>query len=221
MMVIFLMVNIPDTYKKAFLSQKSGNFFTPALRMMYANVFVPTFPGQNETDEMKKQWQITGLIPAGFDMSELEAHIDELVSKEIKPANEALRKKVKTPILETAGIQSLASLAEDYPYCIRLTAKAFDKQGKRRQAPGVIDSSANPVDESRDPEECYNGRWFRASINPFAWSHKTGGNGVSLGLVNVQLLWHDDPLAGGKVKATSEFEAVDEADMAALDEEFA
>lgn len=215
------MVNIPDAMKKATFSERSGNWFTPACRMMYANVFQPAFPGQDETEETKKQWQITGLIPAGYDMSEIEKVVGELIAKEHKPANEALRKKIKTPIIETASIQSLASLAEDYPYCVRLSAKAYDKNGKRRQAPGVVDSRGADVKEENEADETYNGRWFRASVNPYAWSHQTGGKGVSLGLVNVQLLGHDDPLAGGKVKASSEFDAIDDAELADLDKEFA
>jgi hypothetical protein len=214
------MVHIPDAMKKATFSEKSGNYFTPASRMMYANVFQPTFPGQDETDEMKKQWQITALIPAGYDLSVLEKAVADLIDKEHKPANEALRRKIKTPILETAAINSLASLAEEYPYCIRLTAKAFDKNGKRRQAPGVVDSRGGDVSEANEADETYNGRWFRASLNPYAWSHPTGGKGVSFGLVNVQLLSHDDPLAGGKVKASNEFDAIDDAELADLEEEF-
>lgn len=214
------MVKIPDSLKKASFSERTGNWFTPAARMMYANVFRPTFPGQDEKDELKKQWQITALIPAGFDLSELEKVVDELIAKEHKPANEALRRKIKTPFIETASIQSLASLADDYPTCLRLSAKAYDKNGKRRQAPGVVDAQSGAVHEADEADATYSGRWFRASVNPYAWTHPTGGKGVSLGLVNVQLLSHDDPLAGGKVKASSEFDAIDDAELADMEESF-
>lgn len=215
------MPNIPDSMKKAFLSEKSGNFFTPAVRIKWANLFKPVPPSEDEKDEAKFVWNVTALVPAGFDLKALEDEVDRIVREKIKPANETLRRKLKLPILETAGIQSLAAIADEYPYCLRLSAKAFDKNGKRRQAPGVVDASGKEVPESDDADQCYDGRWARISVNPFSWEHPTGGKGVSLGLVNVQLLWNDDPLAGGKVKATSEFEAIDAGDLADLDKEFA
>jgi len=214
------MVQVPEKFQKAFLSEKSGNFFLPASRMMYASFWTPVPPGEEEKDETKFIWTVTALVPGGFDLSALEAEVERLIDEKHKPANAALRAKIKTPFLETAGIRSLASLADDFPICLRLSAKAFDKHGKRRMAPGVVDALGKPVPAEKEPEETYNGRWFRASVNPYAWTHKTGGAGVSLGLVNAQLLWHDDPLAGGKVKAEAEFEAVDEADMAELEGAF-
>jgi hypothetical protein len=215
-----MMPTIPDSLKRASFSEKSGNFFTPAMRMMYADLFKPVSPSDEDTAEEKKVWQITGLIPAGYDLSVLEAEIDRIVNEKIKPANDTLRAKLKLPIRETAGIASLASLADEYPYCLRLNAKAYDKHGKRRQAPGVVDASTGAVSEADEADSTYNGRWFRASVNPFNWEHKTGGKGVSFGLVNVQLLSHDDPLAGGKVKASNEFDAIDDAELADLEEEF-
>lgn len=214
------MPRIPDSFKKAVYFEKSGNFFIPAARMMYASLFTPTPPSQDEDDEKKFIWSVTALIPAGFDLSALEEEVEKLIDREHKPANAKLREKITRPFLETAGIRSLASLADEYPICLRLTAKAYDKNGKRRQAPGVVDMHGKPVSPDREPDETYNGRWFRASVNPYAWTHKTGGEGVSLGLVNAQLLWHDDPLAGGKVAAESEFEAISDEEMADLEGAF-
>lgn len=213
-----ILAKVPASMRKAILSERSGNFFTPAVRIKWANLFKPVPPSEDEKDESKFVWNVTALVSAGFDLSVLDAEVDRIVKEKIKPANETLRKKLKLPILETAGIQSLAAIADEYPYCLRLSAKAFDKNGKRRQAPGVVDSSGNEVSADQDADACYDGRWARISVNPFSWEHPTGGKGVSLGLVNVQLLWHDDPLAGGKVKASSEFEAVDDGDLAGMEE---
>jgi hypothetical protein len=204
------MREIADRFKKAVVSEKSGNLFTPAGRIMYGALFKPVLPGQDEKDDSKRQYQVTLLFPAGFDLSAIEAEVDKLIDKEHKPANEALRKKIKTPIIETAGVQSMASLAEEYPYFVRLSSRAFDKNGRANAAPDVVSPSGAKVDEGDDSSECYNGRWARASVRAYPWTHPTGGKGVSLGLVNVQLLYHDDPLAGGKVKGTSEFETVED-----------
>lgn len=216
-----VIAKIPDSLRKAVKSERSGNFFTPAVRIKWANFFKLVPPSDEEKDEAKFIWNVTALVPAGFDLSALEAEVERLIAEKIKPANDTLRKKLKLPIIETAGINSLASLADEYPYTLRLSAKGFDKNGKRRQAPGVVDSAGKEIPEADDAEQCYDGRWARISVNPFDWSHPTGGKGVSFGLVNAQLLWHDDPLAGGKVKASSEFEAVGEAlaDMEGLSAE--
>lgn len=213
------MPTIPDSLQAASVSAKSGNLLLPAARMMYANLYTAVLP-QDETDEAKKQWQITALIPAGFDLSVIEAEIEKLIDDKIKPANAALRAKIKLPIGDTAAVASMASLAEEYPHFIRLNAKEFTKDGKRRAKPDVVDSKGQPVEEAREPEETYNGRWFRGSANAFSWKNAKGGVGVSLGLVNVQLLWHDDPLAGGKAKASSDFEAVEGADLDGMDGDF-
>jgi hypothetical protein len=202
------MVNIPEKYRKATVNDR-GNLFTPAGRIMYANLFVPSSPDREDNSQSKLQYGLTLLIPAGYDLSEIEKAVDRTIDEKHKPANATLRAKIKRPILETAGIQSLAALAEEYPYCLRLSAKAYDKNGQKRQRPGVVNAKLEIVDEESAPDECYNGRWARCSVREYPWTHKTGGAGVSLGLNNVQLLAHDDPLAGGKARAEDEFEAVE------------
>lgn len=202
------MPNIPDSFKKAVKSEK-GNLFTSAGRMVYANLFVPSSPDEKDKSDSKLQWSLTLLIPDGYDLSAIEAEVDALIDEKHKPANDTLRKKIKQPILETAGIQSLAALAEEYPFCIRLSAKAFDKNGQPRQRPGVIDKNRNKVEEADAPQECYDGRWARCSVRAYPWTHPTGGKGVSLGLVNVQLLWHDEAIARSNIAAEQEFEAVE------------
>jgi len=202
------MPNIPDKFKKAEKNER-GTLFSPAARMMYASLFVPTSPDREDNSQGKLQYGLTILIPADFDLSAIEKDVEEIINKEHKPANATLRAKIKTPILETAGQESLAALAEEYPYFIRIASKAYDKNGQKRQKPGVIDARAQPIAEDDAPDQLYNGRWCRVSMRAYAWTHATGGKGVSLGLNNVQVLWNDDPLAGGKASAESEFEAVE------------
>lgn len=202
------MPNIPASFKKALKSEK-GNLFTPVGRIFYANLFKPSSPDREDKSESKLQYGLTLLLPADSDLTAIEKEVDDLINGEFKPANSTMRNRIKTPLIETAGVQSLAALAEDYPFCIRLSQKAYDGNGQARQKPGVVDKNRNPVVEDDAADECYNGRWARCSVRAYPWKHKTGGNGVSLGLVNVQLLWHDEPLAGSKIKAQDEFEAVD------------
>lgn len=201
------MPNIPASHKKAFKSEK-GSLFTPAGRLMYANLFTPVPPSKDETDEKKFKYQLTLLLPADCDISLLEKEVGHIIDEEHKPANSALRSKIKTPFIETASIESMAALADDFPFMLRLTSNAYEKSGAARQKPGVVDSALNKVDEDRGPDECYDGRWARCSVRPYGWKRDTG-KGVSFGLVNVQLLWHDDPIGRANVKPENEFEAVE------------
>ncbi|MER9685876.1 DUF2815 family protein [Mesorhizobium sp. M0139] len=188
--------------------------------MVYASLFTATRPSKSETDPKRFQYANTVLVPAGADISALEDEIDRIFKENVPEAKRATT-KWKRPILLTADQGTLAGYADDYPITLRANSKAFQKDGKPRPAPDVIDNAGNPVDKADEPQQTYNGRWCRMSLNPYWYPANDGQPGVSLGLVNVQLLYHDDPLAGGKVKASSDFEAIADADMADLDKEFA
>lgn len=201
----------PARFKKV-ETAKSGNLLVTG-RLMYANLFTAARPSKNETDEKKFQYGATMLIPAGFDMSELNAKIQALFEENV-PVSKRAGYKWKNPIKSTADEGTLAAYAEDYPYMIRFNSKKYDRNGKERPAPDVVKPSNGAivaVPAADDPTEVYNGRWAQASVNPYWYNNET--NGVSLGMANVLLLWNDEPLAGGKVSASSEFEAVDDVDF--------
>lgn len=202
------MPNIPDSLKKAYKSEKSGNIILPAARMMYASLYTATRPSKSETNPKRFQYSITLLLPTGVDLSVLDKEIEDLFIGNVVEAKRATTKWRK-PILKTAEDASLAMYAEDYPTLLRMNSKQWQKDGKERPRPDVIDSHGNPVPPEEEPSATYNGRWCRVSINPYWYPPNDGQPGVSLGLVNAQLLWHDDPLAGGKAKASSDFEAVE------------
>lgn len=195
-----------DVLMKAFKSEKSGNIITCQLRMMYANLITPGFPSKTERNEKKKQWAVTGLIPEGADIDVLRKAVDSVIGDNLTPAQRE-KTKVKIPIYKTAEDSSLAIYADDFPYFIRTNTKCFDRQGKPRPAPEVIRPNGKAIAETDEPDELYNGRWFRASLNPYWYDNEN--KGVSLGLVNIQLLKHDEPLAGGKVAAERDFEPVE------------
>lgn len=71
-------------------------------------------------------------------------------------------------------------------------------------APGVVDAVVKPVNDER---EVYPGRWARISVGAYGYDNKT--KGVSLGLNNVQLLKHDEPLAG-KPRPQDDFDVLAE-----------
>jgi hypothetical protein len=102
-------------------------------------------------------------------------------------------------LIKVADEPKLSGLVDDFKYLIRPNSD---------NRPQVITAKKTVVDSGDAPDEVYGGRWARASVSVY-WYDNTS-KGVGLGLSNVQLLDHDDPLGGGRVAAESEFEAVDE-----------
>lgn len=202
------MPEIPEKLKKAYRSEKSGNIILPAGRMMYGSFFTAVRPSKSETDPKRFQYGMQLLLAGEVDLSELEKEIQTLFESNVPEAKRATT-KWRNPIKKTADAGSLAVYADDYPILLGMNAKQFQKDGKERPRPEVVDAQGKSVEEKDEPQETYNGRWCRPSINPYWYPANDGIAGVSLGLVNVQLLWHDDPLAGGKAAASSDFEAVE------------
>lgn len=181
---------------EAFVIQSSGNIMTPKGRMIYPNLFEPTqVKGQG-----KAKYRLTLLLPSRSD-------IDVLRETIMGVAKDALGSKLNTtkwrnPLIKVADEPRLTELVDDFKYLIRPNSD---------NRPQVITAKKTVVDSADAPDEVYGGRWARASISVYWYSaDKSPVPGVGLGLSNVQLLDHDDPLGGGRVAAESEFEAVDE-----------
>lgn len=173
---------------------KSGNIITPAVRLMWCrDVLKPgTRKGAKPTDEAKYS---TGLlIPKSADLSLLKVAVKEAAVDKFGEKGAETIKPSKLPFKRTEDIPQLAELADEYPVFLNASAK---------QKPQVVDHTMNPV---TDEEDVYSGRWAKVSLNAYAWSHDEGGKGVSLGLNNIQLLEHDEQLAGGRASAEDEFE---------------
>lgn len=219
MKVIDLMPNIPETLKKVTKSP-AGNLLVLG-RLMYASFYTSVPPSRNEKDPKRFQYGASLLIPGVVDIQALRDEIQSVFEANV-PAAQRAALKWKNPILDTAEDGGkLAIYAEDFPYLIRPNTKQFErKSGKERPKPGVVDSRGEPVTADREPDELYNGRWGRLSTQAYWYPPNDGKPGVALGLVNAQLLWHDDPLAGGKVAASADFDAIDDAELADMEESF-
>lgn len=188
----------------AFLIEKTGNIMIPKSRMVYPNLFTPTqVKGQG-----KSKYRVSFLIPA-------KANIDLLRETVRDVAKDALGSKLSTtkwrnPLLKTADEPRFAELADDFPVLIRPNSD---------NRPQVVNPALKVVMEDQEADEVYGGRWARASISVYWYSaDKSPVPGVGLGLSNVQLLDHDEPLGGGRVQAEAEFEAVGEDDMAGMED---
>ena len=192
---------------KAFLIESSGNIMTPRCRMVYGDLFKASqVKGQG-----KHKFRISLLIPAKSDVELLRETVMEL-------ATEKLGKNLKTtkwrnPLLKTGDEPRFADIADDFPLMLRPNSD---------NRPQVTNPAATKIiTEDEAPDEIYNGRWCRASISVYWYgADKSPIPGVGLGLSNVQLLDHDDPIdvGNGRVAASSEFAAVEEGAMAGMED---
>jgi hypothetical protein len=169
----------------------TGDIVTPAGRLMYGAFFEPRVM-KGETDMSKAKYSATLLLPAKADLTAIEEAIEE--------ASAGKKGKWRHPLLDTADNERLAEYAEEFPVFIRCNSK---------YRPDVIDRHKESVRQENESDEVYNGRWARFTVRPFFYDAQMN-KGVSLGLQNVQLLQHDEVLAGGRISASSQFDAVEE-----------
>jgi hypothetical protein len=188
---------------------ESGSFVTPKGRLMYPMLFKAGPLSKGETDEKKFGWQVNLLLAGDADLKVLRDAVEEVIAENMTAAQRS-KNTIAMPFIETASQARLADLADDYPVLLRVKSRAYRKTGQRNPAPQIIGPAKDEVKEEDEADEVYSGRWARVSLNPFWYTPASGskGYGVSLGLGNVQLLDKADQLAGGKVKASAEFEAV-------------
>ena len=189
---------------------ESGNLMTPKGRMLYPALFKPRAM-KGETDPKKAKYQATLLFPVGCNFDAIRAAVKEEMEENV-PAKQRATTKLRLPFLKTADQPRFAEYADDYPVMLRFNATL---------RPDVVTPKGDrAVTEDEAADEVYSGRWARVTCRAFFYDHPTGGKGVSLGLQNVQLLDHADPMAGGRVRGTAEFEAVsDDAVKSLLDDE--
>lgn len=157
---------------------------TPKFRASFVHVFNPT---KGLGDKLK--YSITMLFPKDTDISELK-RICKAALKEKwgdKPP-----KNLRIPFRDGDEKEY-----EGYTGMIFCGASSI-------QRPGLIDEERNPI---IDPEEFYSGCYARATLTAFAYQHKSGNTGVSLGLQNIQKLQDGEPLIS-RAKPEDDFEAV-------------
>jgi len=173
---------------KKITKTESGNFRVPG-RISYPTVFTPK--AQSDQPGAKLKYSCALLIPPGVDLTELKAA--------------ATAKAKETLGAKAAGCKS--------PFLNPLE-KGYDEEFKgwtllrmsSDMKPDIV--GPNPKDHIEEPREVYPGRWARISTNPYAYN-KNGNKGVTFGLNNIQLLDHDEPIAGGRTRAEDDFEAVE------------
>ncbi len=172
------------------LPNNMGSLILPKCKLSYPHVWEPVLP-PGETNESKKKYQCALLFPPGCNFDPLVKWITATVVDKWGPKVTGL----KNPILDHAVADKGRNpdLVRDLPHLIRTSSK---------YQPTVL--FPNGVTCS-DREQVYPGRWARVSVGLYAWSHPTGGKGISVGLSNIVLLEDDEVLGGGKRRAEDEF----------------
>jgi len=176
----------------AFVSETSGDIWTPRCRMLWPALFEPERFRDDPPDKIQKH-AITLLVPKGSNIEVLKKEAARVAGEKW---NDPASMNLRSPFISVAGQPKLAEHAEDYP--IMLRARSIDP-------PGVVGPDGKRVN---DPSLVYGGRWCVVTLQAFAYETK-GNRGVSFGLQNVQLLDHDEPLGSARVRAESEFQPVE------------
>jgi len=157
------------------------------VRFSYANVFIPTAPATG--GDVK--YNVSILVPKKNKalVAKIKDAIDEMV-EEVKVNNKGkLPPKFALPLRDGDTEKPDDEAYEGMYY---LSAKSARK-------PGIVDANLDPI---MDQDEFYSGCYGRASVNLFVYD--TVGNGIAVGLNNLQKLKEGDRLAGSS-SAASDF----------------
>lgn len=174
----------------------SGNIRSPRGKLSYPYLFSPQPPrrGEVQKPDAKPKYTTTLLLPPDVDLTIARNAVRDTAKEKFgdRLSDELFMKKFKLPFIKAEEVM------KDFNGWTVLRLSSVNK-------PGIVDHMGRAVTE---PREVYAGRWAFVSINPFAYDRE-GNRGVSFGVVNVQLLEHDTPLAGSSVQPEKEFAAVE------------
>lgn len=170
----------------------STKIITGEVRGSYVNVFRPR---KNELNG-KEEYSLVVLIPK----------TDKKTLKKIRDAEKAAIEKTfngKTPkglrrVLRDGDTDDTYAGRDGYTGC-------YFARVKSDRRPGIVDKSMNDVISDADFQS---GDYCRVSLNAYAYN-KTGNQGVSLGLENIQVLRKGEPL-GNTSRPEDDFGALDD-----------
>lgn len=184
-------------YLIAWLNEATGDIHSPKVRMVYPTLLEPKANRKIPGSALK--FNVIGLIPkvATFDL--MSAEVVRAATE--KHGKDWKLKKLRMPLVKTTDEPKLAQYAEEFPYLLKASANADFP-------PFVYGPDAKRF--TGKPQDIYSGRW--AVIAGLAWGYDIGSLGVGWNLNRIQLLDHDEVIAGGRVDTAEGFEAVAAAD---------
>jgi hypothetical protein len=158
----------------------------------------PHFFEAQKNDRGEDRYSTAFLMPPGYDTKPIVEALTNAAIKKFGPDRTKWPKGMRGPA------QVLRDCADSEHYAALPPGWKFINCSSPDQ-PGIVDANLTDVTDKR---QVYPGRWARITVNAYGYDAK-GNRGVTLGLNNVQLLKHDEPLAG-KRPAKSEFDVMAE-----------
>lgn len=187
-------------------------FRTTPFRMSFPHILTPR-ETKDDSGKVTLRYELNMLFPpGGFDRKVfMTAFKNAMVEKygEDRSKWPKLKRKPDDVIRDFDEFNAEANkpLPGDWKGWTLVRANATAKR-----PPGVVGATRGsdgkfPV--IRDEREVYGGRWAKATLEAFAYDHKQGGKGVTLGLCNVQLLKHDTKFGNAITAPEQDFDDAD------------
>jgi hypothetical protein len=182
-------------YDTFWLNEETGEIHTPKFRMVYPTLLEAK--GIKGDANSKPKFSVTALLPKTANLDLLKSEMAAALKTKFG-ADWAKKKGYKNCLLKTEDQERLAEFVEAFPCVLRASAnEGFP--------PFIYGPNAQPF--KGESSEIYSGRWAVAAGKLFAFDNVS--KGVSFSLNRIQLLDHDEPIAGGRVATASGFEAAD------------
>jgi hypothetical protein len=182
---------------------------TPPFRMSFPSLLEP----REDEETKRKTYQLNMFLPPGVDLSPFKAAL--VAAMEAEHGTD----KSKWPKLKRGPAEVIRDFAaynadRDKPLAGEWAGWTLIRAGAGEKYPpsivGPIKGADGKFPRITDAREVYGGRWARATIEAYFYDHKSGGKGVTFGLLNVQLLKHDDPFGKAVTAPEADFENASE-----------
>lgn len=180
-------------FDTAWLNEETGEIHTPKARMVYPTLLEAR--GIKDKPDSKPKFSVTLLLPKAANIDIISASL--VAALKDKFGADWKKKKLLYPLLKTVDQERLLEYADDYPFILRCSAN-------ENFAPFIYGPDAKQF--TGGASDIYSGRWCVVAGKFFAYDNVS--KGASFGLNRIQLLDHDEPVAGGRVATASGFEQV-------------
>lgn len=173
------------------MSNQDPRRHTPEFRASFVHL---ARPNRIDEDSQAKYSLLMVLDPEDPDQADYLDTLEDWIDEVAEEKWGEVPKRMRSPIREGEDINDSGEF--DGMFCINL--------GNTRK-PGIVDADLERIDEMDQDEQLYSGAWYRCSIRPYAWEHKTGGKGVTFSLDNVMKVRDDEPLGSTAPPAEDDF----------------
>lgn len=175
----------------------TGNIITPKGVVFYAQYL--TEPHENDQGKLKYNLELC--FPPETDLKLLKNAMAKVALENLDGDREAAKKYVEQRFLDPNGLESGKPRGKEFTGWVMIRASSD-------YMPDFIYPNGKKCPAESLKNECYSGRWLRATVNPY-WYNVGKKRGVSLGLQNIQLLDQGTPIGFKKPEGEDEFGAVE------------